>query len=376
MLLWRYLVTSYLKVLFLSLASLVAVLLTTRLDDIAHFACLGGTSWQLCQFAFLQLPYLLPIALPLAALLAAWLTMRRLSHQQELTALRASGLSLRAILAPILAGAMVLSLLNFYLISEIAPAAHLASGLLRHELRSINPLLLLSNKRLLQLQGIYGEAWGAVRHGEAADDVVMAFPASSRERQRLVVAKNLQANSTDLIGEQVTFIGARATAADSFDQLLVENVDHLEMPLTDFIPFLRQRVWSLHPDHLRFPLLLAAIEEERSLLVGQPVSTSPPKSHRRLHAAYTEISRRLSLALAVFTLTLLGAASGIQLGRQQRRLPLIFFSLATALYLVAYFLAKSLEDHWTTATLLLFASHGIIVALAIYQLTRIDRGVE
>jgi lipopolysaccharide export system permease protein len=370
-LLWRYLLAHYFKILVLSTTSLLAVLLTTRLDEIAHFACLGCSWWQVMQFIGLQLPYLLPLALPIAALLSAYLTFRQLSHTHELTAMRASGLSLKAILAPILTGAAILAIFNFYLVSELAPMAHLKNGLLKHELRSINPLLLLSNKRLLQMQGIYGEALGSVKHGKWAHDVILALPATEQKRQQLIVAKRVTAEEHILNSSQVTHIGAQPNASEGFDELFIENIATVDTPLADFAPFLKQRVWSLHPDHLQLSLLIAAIEEEKAEIAV----VTTPESRKRLHTAYSEIARRLSLALAFFTFSLLGAVCGIQLGRQPSLMPTLEVTVLTGLYLVSYFLAKSLEDRWIIAVLLLTLPHLIIITVASWRHHRLNRGL-
>src|SRR6516225_5987237 len=116
--LWRYLLHHYLKVSFFCVFSFVAVLLTTRLDEIAHFASLGPEGWYILRFTFYQIPYILPIAIPVSALISAILLIQRLSHSQELTAFRASGMSIMGVLSPILIAGMLLSLANFYVASE------------------------------------------------------------------------------------------------------------------------------------------------------------------------------------------------------------------------------------------------------------------
>src|SRR5438132_1223109 len=95
--LWRYLITYFLKIAFTCNLAFVAILLTMQLDDIAHFAALGAPFHYILLFTFHQIPYILPIALPLSCLIASLLLMQRLSNTHELTALRASGFSLRDI---------------------------------------------------------------------------------------------------------------------------------------------------------------------------------------------------------------------------------------------------------------------------------------
>jgi len=99
---WRLLLSQYLKVLLLSIVAIICVLMTTRLDELAQFAVLGASAPHIWLFALYQIPYILPIALALSALLSSVLLMQRLSGHYELTALRACGYGLSNVITPIL----------------------------------------------------------------------------------------------------------------------------------------------------------------------------------------------------------------------------------------------------------------------------------
>lgn len=89
---WWYLLKNYLKVQILSVFSFIAILLVSRLEEIAQFAALGAKLSYLALFILYQIPYVLPIAIPISCLISAMLLFQRLSHTHELTALRAGGL--------------------------------------------------------------------------------------------------------------------------------------------------------------------------------------------------------------------------------------------------------------------------------------------
>ena len=100
--LWRYALQSYLRVFLLSVCTFIAVLLVSRFKEIARFAALSSDSLKTALFVVYQFPLILPMAIPISALIASLLLFQRLSRGSELTALRASGLSLRSILTPLL----------------------------------------------------------------------------------------------------------------------------------------------------------------------------------------------------------------------------------------------------------------------------------
>ena len=61
----RYILKSYLYVLLLCVVSFIALLLVSRLQEIAHFASMGAPPLYLIYFILYQIPYVLPIAIPI-----------------------------------------------------------------------------------------------------------------------------------------------------------------------------------------------------------------------------------------------------------------------------------------------------------------------
>ncbi|MFA6916681.1 MAG: LptF/LptG family permease [Parachlamydiales bacterium] len=376
--LWKYLVYDYLKVMALCTISFVAILLTLRFDEIAHFACLGSSAGELAQFITLQLPYLLPIALPIAALISSYLLFSRLSIRQELTALRACGVGLFAILTPILITATFLTAADFYLTSEIASQAHLTNGQLRHKLRTINPLILLQNKRILSMQGISCETLGTSTYAEFAGDVFFAIPDMRNQRIDLALAQSIRGDKNAVIGENVTFI-LPVAEENGFDALNIENISLLETPYDAFTPALQQKSWNVHPDHLQLALLnqhLTVQKDNLSLACEQKNSERCKEAKKNISRVYTELGRRVSAALALFTFTLLGAAFSIQIGRQQRRWSMLTLGLLSGVFLLCYFLAKSLDDKVVPALLLYFVPQLFLISLSSFKLYRLNHGKE
>src|SRR3972149_1219366 len=124
---WRYLLKSYFKVLGLSLSIFIAILLVTKLREIAEFAsCSSGPS-SIILFTLYQIPQILPFAISISALISSVILFQRLSQTSELTAIRANGLSLNAILSPLFFASLFLSFLNFYVASELAPRSYFKS---------------------------------------------------------------------------------------------------------------------------------------------------------------------------------------------------------------------------------------------------------
>lgn len=377
---WRYLLKQYLKVFFLSLISFIAILLTTRMDEIAHFATLGSDSLLILWFTLSQIPYVLPIAIPISSLISGIILVQKLSQSHEMTAFRACGLSLQEVLMPLLIAAFFIAAGNFYVASELATQSHLATGITKIELRSVNPLLLLHNKHLMRLKGIYSDTLGNSHIGDFAGDIVIAMPNKQNSSINLLVAKNLQANPTTFIGKDVTLITSlHETPAHLQDQLMIENMQDMKTSIKDFSQILQKKVWTLNNDHLRLGLLRARLKDyqkKAKIYLRENNQTDLKQLNRSINRSYTELIRRISIAFAAFTFTLMGAAFGISISRNHSFRSIFYVVGLAALYIVAFFTAKGLEHQFLTASLLYTIPHVIIIAFSLVMLMRVSKGIE
>lgn len=373
---WRYLLGQYLKVFGLCVTAFIAVLLTTRIDEIAHFATLGPEGIYIFLFALYQIPYILPIAIPFSCLISALLLIQRLSVTHELTSLRASGLSIWEILTPIMIGASLISTANFYIISELATNSHLETSILKSELRAVNPLLILHNKHLIRMKGIYFDTMGASKVGESASDIVLAMPDKHNHRLNVMFAHHLHADPLLFSGKDVTLItGLQTDESEKFDHLMLENIKNVQTSIKDFSQILQKKVWTLNNDHLRFGLLRVRINENRQLLAEAP-SVDVHQLQRSINRSYSELIRRVSVSLAAFTFSLMGAAFGMSIGRHRSNRSLFCIIFLAVLYMIAYFAAKAIDYQLLISSLIYLLPHLLIIGLSILVIKRLSKGIE
>lgn len=381
MIIYRYLLSQYVKVLLLCAGSFIAILLTTRLDEIAHFAALGAKSGSVLWFGLHQIPYILPLVIPISCLISAIVLVQRLSSAQELTALRASGFSLQQILAPILITAAFLSLANFYIVSELATESHLAARKLEHDLRLINPLLLVKNKHLSKIKDIYIQAAKKDSMGDSVADLFLAVWDKRNHRINLVYARQLGAEGTTLHGKDVTIMANMENPHAESDNVAIENIGYMKSSFEDFSHLLKQRIWRLkHNDYLRMSLLIHHMKYTyRSLIKAEKNSDDPMKIHeikQTIATALSEISRRISIALAVFTFTLMGSTFGINISKKRSRKGIYAAVSLAIVFLLSFFSAKGLEANFFLATSLYLLPHIAIVLSSIWALCCVSKGLE
>lgn len=379
---WRYLLGRYLKVLFLCLTTFICILLVSRLREIAQFAVLGGAGYYVSLFTLHQIPYILPIALPISCLISAIILYQHMSSTQELTALRASGLSLKHITAPTLIAGGFLALVNLYIVSEVSSYSRRSTSRLEYEVKALSPLLLLQNRNYLRHKSAYIDVQGEMSSGEWADEVILALNQSESQRISLLLAKRIHSTDHTLSANQVTLIsGAEAEDTSTYDHLLIENLQEVDAPLSDFSYFMKQGGWRLKNDHFELSLLLIRLRQAVQavqMAVGDPgIDDAQLKTLKnKRNACFTELSRRISVGLAVFTFSLMGCTFGVSISRMKNRRGALIVSTLALLYLVCFFVAKGLPEKFLLATVLYLIPHVLISALSVRALRRALCGIE
>ena len=147
----RYLLTQVLAALLMSVMVCSGVLLLgNALKDVTEFLLNGNAGIGLIlQALVLLLPFVLVFALPLGMLTATLLTFGRISADQELTAIRANGISLVTLTGPVVWFAVALSLVSALMNMEIGPRARVAYKQLTVDMGMKDPLALLQEGRFI-----------------------------------------------------------------------------------------------------------------------------------------------------------------------------------------------------------------------------------
>lgn len=101
-----------------------------------------GLEWYIiAELMFYASASLVSLALPLAVLISSIMTMGNFGEHYELVAMRASGISLRRVLYPLIVFSMAVSLGAFYFSNNILPIANLKMGTLLYDIRHKKPTL-------------------------------------------------------------------------------------------------------------------------------------------------------------------------------------------------------------------------------------------
>jgi lipopolysaccharide export system permease protein len=356
---WRYVLLGYVRVLILSVATFLAVLIITRFKEIARFTALSGDWAKTALFTAYQFPLILPIAIPISALIASFILFQRLSRTHELMALRSCGFSLCSILAPLLFTSALFTVGNFSICAEIAPFCRRESKAMLYHETSANPLLLLQRQQLIRIKHAYlsmkvGQA------GMSAQNVILIAHNESNKRLSLLLARELSVSKDTLLGKDVAILShLDSQSKEEFDPLIIENQASMSTAAPILSDFLKKNRPRLEANALTLRMLIL-----RTQLDEKKIASS----------ALVEILRRFSLSLAVFSFTFLGSAYGIENGRTSSKRSLGIALILTLTVLISYLMGKELKAFPILATLAFLLSHPLIWFASAWRLRQIARG--
>lgn len=359
---WRYLLRQYFQVFALCIVSFIAALFVMRFKEIAEFATLNSDGVSIVLFSLYQLPYVLPLAIPVSCLIASVILFQKMSHSQELTALRAAGMSLKDLLYPLILAGFFLTLFNFTILSEIGPRCRFKAKELSYAMTANNPFYIFNKITEGKLTNAYVEI-RTLRGGKKAKDVLLILNNRPHERLGVMTAKELTIEGNELLGKDVSLISSvRGEENNNFDHLVIEHQSSMSTKAATLSSLLQSAKWHGSLDYLSFKdLVIRATTSHKKIWL----------SHHTF-----EIARRLSLAFTPLVFTLLGAAFGMEISRQRSKKGILWVVGLATFYLAAFIGAKSMKHFQLVALALDFIPLVVILLLSLGSLRRTSRGIE
>jgi lipopolysaccharide export system permease protein len=124
-LLSRYLLRQLAAPFLFALGALTSLMLLSQIAKKFGALVGKGLPWGVIGEVFaLSLPFIVAMTLPMAVLLAVLYAFSHLAADNEITAMRASGISVYQILAPVLAWGVFMSAFNFVFVDQILPRSN------------------------------------------------------------------------------------------------------------------------------------------------------------------------------------------------------------------------------------------------------------
>ena len=190
----RYLLRSHIGPLIFAFVALTGVILINTLArSLADLAGKGLPTHVFFEFFILSLPANVALTLPMSVLVAVLFVFSQMAAENEITALRASGVDLRRMIVPLLVVAAIIAGGMVWFNNEVLPAANYRWRLLMTDVAQTSPLLALQPQIINSVstgdgsQHYYIQASDIDEAGNRLYDVTI-FDVSSPTRTRTIYA--------------------------------------------------------------------------------------------------------------------------------------------------------------------------------------------
>ncbi len=162
----RYILGGFWRNLLLGVLAFTVIYVTVDLsEETDNFYDNNAAAREIASYYFYQLPWILLLTMPISVLLSAVFTLGRLSRENELTALVASGMPLTRVARPILVSAFFISLASLAFSELIVPFANRrAERIMSIDIEGSRKQDSFKYRKNLHYQGEGNRTWYAERY--------------------------------------------------------------------------------------------------------------------------------------------------------------------------------------------------------------------
>ncbi len=339
----HHLLREFIRGFLLTVTVLTLVMYVGATVQAIDYMSRGISGTLILRIFALNVPFTLSFVIPVSVLTTVLLQFGRLSADGEITALKACGVSLWQIAAPIVLCALLLSALCLFINAEIAPRSHYLRYKMLRELGEVNPLALLEEGRFISdFPGV--KIYVGTKSGARLEDIVLYQFGEAGARAEIRARVGQVTCDFNRQVMNIRLDQARLTEYDQRDPNNLANARTLtaeSYPVTlDLRNLLNKGTFIKKPASLSLDELLRAIQNVRQTF---PDLLEPGVPRMRIKLA-VEASKRLALALSCFSFAMLGIPLGIRAHRKESSLGI---GIALALLFVYYLfiiVADSLLD--------------------------------
>jgi lipopolysaccharide export system permease protein len=362
----RYLLRQTLATCLLTVATFTLILLLGNvLKDVFDLVASGSLEATTAAYAVgLLIPFALAFALPIGLLTASLLVFSRLSVDQELTAIRAGGISLIAAVSPLLVLSVVLTVVSAGFNMYVAPQCRVAFNNLRDAVVRNAPAAFVGEGRFVELGNLTLYA-REVRGNQLRDVLIYGTTnmvqngITNRVRNldvwapeaEILVGTNGFPNALRLYNMQALFL-----AGDKWNQLL--DADHYEA-IRGFTPSSEKKPKL---SIMSFTQLLEELRLRRS--EGGPVEP-----------VLVQLHKQIAFSFSCVAFTLVGIPLGIRVHRRETNIGVAIALAVLAVYYSFVILGQSLDTRvHLHPHLILWVPNILFDLLGLWLLARANRG--
>jgi lipopolysaccharide export system permease protein len=320
--------------------------------------------WLTAKFVWLLIPFTLTLTIPTGLLAAVLIVFGRMSSDRELLALKASGVGLAPIVAPVFIVATILMVLDLWLIASVNPECRKEYNDMKHEIVTNNPLALFTPE--VVLDKIPGwRIYFSRKQGAELYDVILW---QLNDQDKVTSSVRAERATIDLDAEHqqlvMTLFHERGEqySADG-DPMKVQPGAHADqapyaVSLNSFYEKVQRRLaWMTLPEiqEVIFAMQSAPTGEEATPYL-------------------TEYQARISFSLACFTFVCVGIPLAIQTQRKETSVGVAMTIVIVGLYMLIEAVGRGLKAKaGLYPELIIWAPNIIFETIGVWLFIRANR---
>ena len=346
-----------------------------------------ATFFALAKAIGLLIPFVMVFALPMGMLTATLLVFGRFSADQELTAMRASGVSLTALVTPVLLLSVACSGLTAMINMQWAPQCRVAYNELLFSIRNARPSTFIPERTYITDLSTNSIVYVRKIRGTNLEDVLIYTLGESNRMENYVSARR-----GTLVFEPASN-KVRVTLFDGYrvvnDPERPQTYNASETEFTyDLKPGANRKgtavtdltFWQLWDKAQELEQLMSA----PLLLEKPPGGDAPPRARSTRAPARidlvapvrVQIHRQVAFSFSCIAFTMIGIPLGIRSHRRETTAGILIALILVMVYYSFWILGQSLETHSEWAPhLILWIPNFIFQAVGAVLLWRANRGV-
>jgi lipopolysaccharide export system permease protein len=363
------------------------ILLANGLKEILPFLVSGKVKFNVVtQAVGFLIPWVWVFALPMGMLTATLLTFGRFSADQELTAARAGGVSLLALVSPILLLSLFLCGVSALINMEIGPRCRVAYTTLFARIKAeLTSILLPERQYIKEFPGYIFYVGKNDHKGDLYDILIFHLENGTNETwtMRAPRGKMEVDNAQKLL--TLRLYDAKTIALDGREQQIgAADVVKIDVPLEnaqggrpqrkiDDMTFMQ--LWAEMHDleqRLNMPISLKGMKPEQI----QARKRVWEQQRKDLTPVIFQIHRQVAFSFACFGYTLLGIPLGIRVHRRETNIGIAMALLLVAVYYSFILVGQALDTKPEYLPyLIVWAPNILFQSLGTWLLWRANRGV-
>jgi lipopolysaccharide export system permease protein len=288
------------------------------------------------KLMFLGVPLLLTLTIPTGLLGAVMIVFGRMSSDRELLALKASGIGLAPIVAPVIIIAVLLSAVDYWLVAYVVPECQKDFNGMKHEIVTNNPMALLDPEEVVdKIPG-----WRIVfakKEGSTLDDAFLWHLDDATNQVTTSIRARQARVDLDLEHQQLVM-----TLLDGKEEEYPRNGDAMKVNIGGHGEQMVEAV-SLNSFYEKVQRKLAwmTLPEIEDVIIAMQTAPTGEQASPYL----TEFQARFSFSITAITFVIVGIPLAIQTQRRETSFGVVITFVIVLLYHLLGAIGRGLKGH-------------------------------